>query len=146
MGKSSCFYLSMDIYSYFYMSIGYKYYFYIFYVSRAKKNEVNICIPFYSRRNRARIVFYMPLIYLYREKKKAAKNGFSACYIELCINKKISLPKLTGNEKREGKREGLRRKQFQSLVQQDISANNVFHLVLAVGCRHPRRFGMIREI
>lgn len=55
----------------------------------------------YSRINKARINFYVLLIYLYREKKKAAKNGFSACYIELYIEKENSLPNLTGNKGRE---------------------------------------------
>lgn len=60
----------------------------------------------YSRINRARINFYALLIYLYREKKKAAKNGFSAYYIELYIEKENS-PAII-NRGRKG-REDLRR-------------------------------------
>lgn len=68
-----------------------------------EKRKVNIFICFYSRINKATIVFYVLLIYLYRKKKKDAKNAFSARYIELYIKKENSLPNLTGNERRETK-------------------------------------------
>ena len=86
MGKSSYFYLSIGQKPYFYMSIGNMYYFYILQYVAIK---INVYV-FYSRINKARINFYVLLIYLYREKKKAAKNGFSACYIELYIEKENS--------------------------------------------------------
>lgn len=81
-------YVSMGKSSYFYLSIGQKPYFYILQYVAIK---INVYV-FYSRINRARINFYVPLIYLYRGKKKAAKNGFSACYIELCIKNKNPPP------------------------------------------------------
>ena len=88
MGKSSYFYLSIGQKTYFYMSIGNMYYFYILQYVAIK---INVYV-FYLRGNRARINFYVLLVYLYREKKKAAKNGLYACYIELCI-KKIKIPR-----------------------------------------------------
>lgn len=85
--------MSIDIYSYFmFLCFPHK-----------KREKQNIFICFYLRGNMARINFYMLLIYLYREKKKDAKNAFSARYIELYIKKENSLPNLTGNERRETK-------------------------------------------
>ena len=90
MGKSS----------YFYLSIDHKSYIYILYIF-AQNKVIKISIYFYSRINRARINFYMLLVYLYREKKKVAKNGLSACYIELYIEKEKS-PAIVSRGERKG--------------------------------------------
>ena len=50
----------------------------------------------------ATINFYVLLVYLYRQKKKAAKNGFSARYIELYIEKEKS-PAMIAGEGKKGK-------------------------------------------
>ena len=84
--------------SYFYMSIGQKTYFYILQYVAIK---INVYV-FYLRINKARINFYVLLIYLYREKKKAAKNGFSACYIELYIEKENSPAIISRGERKGG--------------------------------------------
>ena len=73
------------------MSIDHKSYFYIFLcvLYRATKREKqNKCICFYSRRNRAKTMFYILLIYLYRDKIKKALYALSVRYIELYINKR----------------------------------------------------------
>lgn len=82
--------MSIDIYSYF-----------IFLCFPHKKREKhNIYISFYSRINRATINFYVLLVYLYKQKKKDAKNAFSARYIELYIKKKNSPAVIAGEGKK----------------------------------------------
>ena len=88
--------------SYFYLSIGQKPYFYIFYITQEKRKAKYIYM-LYSRRNRATIVFYMLLVYLYRDKIKRALYALSVRYIELCIIKENSPAIISrGRKEREG--------------------------------------------